>query len=452
MANPTSNSVSSTGINYIDGLLGGSSWQFSGSRTLTYSTWDSYWGHFSSNATSIINQLVSNASNVANINFQFSGHYNEPYYDLIDSRFFNNSSDISIATFPFSQFFPGASAAAFSPNDLPYYIPINSLGTIYYPSAEGDIFFNSEDPMFLAENLYEGSLGYTIGLHELGHALGLKHPFELGDNGQPTFSQLGINDYDSQKYTILSYDSIGNGTTSGHAASFMPFDIAALQHIYGVNNSYNTGNNTYSLGTNRWETIWDAGGNDTITSSGFSVPTTIDLREGLYSSTATNGNGGYLIAYNAIIENATGGSGNDTLTGNSSANTLYGGLGADTLDGRGGNDTLIFSADFTSNSSAINGGSPGVSGTGETISTAGKNMTSDVFKGGTGSNTLNLTGGSDAVFLDSGSQRIFEIGQINAGAGDDIVDLTSPSSLYPMSPSTVGPAMTCCGPVLGVTL
>ena len=43
----------------------------------------------------------------------------------------------------------------------------------------------------------------------------------------------------------------------------------------------------------------------------------------------------------SYIDNAIGGSGNDTLIGNAIANTLNGGAGNDTLTGGGGNDTLI---------------------------------------------------------------------------------------------------------------
>jgi Ca2+-binding RTX toxin-like protein len=50
--------------------------------------------------------------------------------------------------------------------------------------------------------------------------------------------------------------------------------------------------------------------------------------------------GGYTIAGGVVIENATGGSGDDVLLGNSSANTLTGNDGDDALLGRGGNDIL----------------------------------------------------------------------------------------------------------------
>ena len=43
----------------------------------------------------------------------------------------------------------------------------------------------------------------------------------------------------------------------------------------------------------------------------------------------------------SYIDNAIGGSGNDTIVGNAIANTLNGGAGNDTLTGGGGNDTII---------------------------------------------------------------------------------------------------------------
>jgi len=47
-----------------------------------------------------------------------------------------------------------------------------------------------------------------------------------------------------------------------------------------------------------------------------------------------------MIARGTVIENATGGSGADTINGNSAANVLTGGGGDDVLNGNAGNDTL----------------------------------------------------------------------------------------------------------------
>src|SRR5262249_59480009 len=75
------------------------------------------------------------------------------------------------------------------------------------------------------------------------------------------------------------------------------------------------------------------------------VPVTIDLNEGAFSSIGVKDGGGAVkynvaIAYGAHIENAVGGSGNDLLVGNDLANELDGNGGKDTLAGGDGNDTL----------------------------------------------------------------------------------------------------------------
>ena len=132
----------------------------------------------------------------------------------------------------------------------------------------------------------------------------------------------------------------------GYAQSYMAYDIAALQAIYGVNWSTNSGDTTYTWsettgemfingvgqgapGSNRiLQTIWDGGGTDTIDLSGYSMAQLLTLEAGEFSNV-----GGYVgnfsIAIGAVIENAIGGSGNDTITGNSADNQITGGGGTD---------------------------------------------------------------------------------------------------------------------------
>jgi len=60
-----------------------------------------------------------------------------------------------------------------------------------------------------------------------------------------------------------------------------------------------------------------------------------------YSRTALyTGEYNVAIAHNAVIENATGGSANDTITGNASDNVIDGGAGDDLIEGNGGDDTI----------------------------------------------------------------------------------------------------------------
>ena len=116
----------------------------------------------------------------------------------------------------------------------------------------------------------------------------------------------------------------------------------------------NTGNNVYTLtdvvDDAFYQTIWDTGGTDTI-SYGGALDARIDLTAATLDYSADRRRrrivpattcpaaqlgevkGGYTIANGVVIENATGGSGNDVLIGNAAANVLTGNAGNDILIG-----------------------------------------------------------------------------------------------------------------------
>jgi serralysin len=140
-------------------------------------------------------------------------------------------------------------------------------------------------------------------------------------------------------------------------------DIAALQYLYGVNNSTNSTDTSYGSSdltpSSAFEfTIWDAGGTDVIDWSTGTTTATIDLNSGAFSFFGSNvtsvsdsdiatmgaGEGVLGIAHDVVIENAIAGSGDDTLIGNTAANTLAGGAGSDTLTGGSGNDVFVFNS------------------------------------------------------------------------------------------------------------
>ena len=52
------------------------------------------------------------------------------------------------------------------------------------------------------------------------------------------------------------------------------------------------------------------------------------------------------ISINAVIENALGGAGDDTITGNTADNELTGNAGDDTIDGGDGTDTAVFTGNY----------------------------------------------------------------------------------------------------------
>ena len=129
---------------------------------------------------------------------------------------------------------------------------------------------------------------------------------------------------------------------------------------------------------------------------------------------------------------------NETILGKAGADVLYGGAGDDTLDGGAGadllfggdgNDTLQFGADaiWGEHAYVTNAGSPGKAGSNRSLEIEGLRRSLDSFDGGAGTDTLLGTSGNDAIVLDDGVQRIKGIEVIDAGAGNDVVDLTSPS-------------------------
>jgi len=143
-----------------------------------------------------------------------------------------------------------------------------------------------------------------------------------------------------------------------------------------------------------------------------------------------------------------GGPGNDVVNGGGNSvsiisgnDRISGGSGADLLRGEDGDDTFIFFVDgtFTADYLAYNIGSPGVPGTETYVHIAGSNLSMDVFNGGTGFDTLQMTAGNDTFFLDNphhafhpqgSSLRLIDVEQINAGDGNDVVDLTHDTLTY----------------------
>lgn len=235
-------------------------------------------------------------------------------------------------------------------------------------NAHGDIWI---DDAYIGQSFEAGTYNFMAMMHEIGHALGLKHPFE----GAKIPSG-----FDNRRFTIMSYtdpDKVwwrnpDTGEVTYLIKSPMVYDILAIQKIYGPNMTWRTGDDVYAFSPTApsFEAIWDAGGNDTISVAAFANGCTIDLTSGAYSSLAYDSvslNRNIGIAFNCTIENAIGGDGSDTLLGSEGANTLAGGNGADTLRGNGGNDNL--------------GGGAG----------------SDLLEGGIGNDTLDGGAGDDVL-------------------------------------------------------
>jgi Ca2+-binding RTX toxin-like protein len=192
---------------------------------------------------------------------------------------------------------------------------------------------------------------YTI-IHELGHAMSLKHTSPGSSPAEPPYLQSWEQ---NNNYTVMHYKMDGSQNITYAADGewdyrhFQLYDVYALQLRFGTNNATYAGNtvhNVTSLGMDQWlRVLWDASGTDTIDMTSQSRNQRIDLRDGAFSDVGSiAGNNptadNLAIAIGAQIENANGGSGADTITGNAVANVLNANGGNDTIVGSGGNDTI----------------------------------------------------------------------------------------------------------------
>jgi Ca2+-binding RTX toxin-like protein len=374
---------------------------------------------------------------------------------------FNEVSGVGTMTFGMNAQ-SGSAGFAYIPSYGYSYSNDTIVSVTAQPEA-GDVWLNSNQG-WTAADFEAGGSGFGTLVHEIGHALGLKHPFEADSPGGYTLDPS----LDNKAWTVMSYTEHPHGlfrtvTDNGGGSyswqyeyiqpeTMMPYDIVALQYLYGANTTTRAGNDSYTFDPARpfIKTITDAGGIDTISVANFSKGSVIDLRDGHFSSiripsdtlppgvTETNtdiydGTDNLAIAFGVVIENATGGSGADRLTGNAVANRLDGGAGNDTMTGGAGNDSYVVgsSGDVVSETSTlatevdsvISGvswtlgsylerltlsGSSALNGTG--------NALANLLTGNTGANSLSGADGNDSLLGGDGIDTLL------GGNGNDSLD------------------------------
>jgi hypothetical protein len=128
---------------------------------------------------------------------------------------------------------------------------------------EADAYVYLDDVEWFSQNhnLTPGGYGYETLLHELGHALGLKHPFD--DSIHLPSSQ------DNTNNTLMSYTS-----TDGPHSTYSQYDIAALKWLYGMDGLggalgiNSTTGARYITGTSGTDTLTGTAANDTLEGDG----------------------------------------------------------------------------------------------------------------------------------------------------------------------------------------
>jgi hypothetical protein len=238
-------------------------------------------------------------------------------------------------------------------------------GGFGYTGGAGDIFLNA---YYLADTSLDlGTHGWEVLQHEIGHSLGLSHPFGPGGSWAVTadyaataglgFNQLGFRtataaDMNKEYFTVMSYDD-----QPENAHTPMILDVIALQQAYGEGaGTHGAANDTIAAGNLGYRVYFDKGGVDTIdlamyesgaylhmgaTSQGAAhlVGVAMSRRDG--DALASGSNPAYLRWFYGEYENAKGAS-FDEIIGNSLANVISGLGGNDEIDGGGGIDTVVF--------------------------------------------------------------------------------------------------------------
>ena len=249
----------------------------------------------------------------------------------------------------------------------------------YYPGTyaqAGDVFFGT-----LGRNPVMGnSDSGQVLLHEIGHALGLKHAHEALTYGAMNPDRRDI------EFSLMNYPNYigsmeGFQTASSSPQTFMTYDIAALQHMYGANLDRVGHSATYTwsettgtafidgvsqgmpIDNHIFQTIWTGGATATYDLSNFAQDQVDDMNPGGWMSFSTaqlahlNAHAPSRTSdihalgniYNALpadgdmrslITNLVSGAGNDTITGNAAGNDIRTGAGNDKAGGGDGNDRV----------------------------------------------------------------------------------------------------------------
>jgi len=277
-----------SGLNHIDALLDtGPDWNF-----LTSNTANTLYYTFSvssGNETSRTGQEAFTLAQQSAARFAFNYLQQITGIKFVETSL-GTSAQIHLANIDIS----GATTTGLCSWHSAYSQGANSSLGSY--TADAYVYLDNAEWFGYNRDLTPGGVGYQTLLHELGHALGLGHPFH--ESGEEHHVHLPA-DQDNLANTIMSY------APGGPYSTFSPYDIAALNWLYGgdglggalgINSTtggrYITGTSTADrlVGTAAADVFAGMGGSDTIL-GGLGDDTVVfsDLRSAYTFSMNTSG-------------------------------------------------------------------------------------------------------------------------------------------------------------------
>lgn len=296
---PTPNDVNtqpSSGLNHIDALLDeGPGWNWlTPTRTTLYYTFSltgvdagvsglitGSASAFNAAQQAAVTSLLNYVGSVTGITFTLTADASQADLHFADANITNASN-------------PGVCRWTWSYS--------SNFQTITSYTAEAYVLVDSAGFAF-AGNPTLGNGGHELLLHEIGHALGLKHPHEEG------IVLPGAQDNTGN--TLMSYNDLG-----GPYGAYRPFDIAALMFLYGgdgLGGTYGQGGGRYIIGTDAAETF-----NGSVLGDVFEGKGGNDIFSGADGSDTVRYNGlasAYTITKQGGVIVITGPEGTDTLSG-----------------------------------------------------------------------------------------------------------------------------------------